>query len=159
MIAATAGLWPPQYDPDYRPHSDEKYWDRARETMPADERDAVVLAKVQAAMRWAWERAPFYEQRWRAAGLEPGDIRSLADFERVPTIQKSELRADQAEHPPFGSYLCVEPHEIVRIHGTSGTSGRPTAFAWAAQDLAAIREAQWRTTSVPFPGLVGRLGA
>jgi phenylacetate-CoA ligase len=141
MIAAATGLWPPQYDPDYRPHPDERYWDPARETMSADARDAVVLAKIQAAMRWAWERAPFYKKRWGAAGLEPGDIRSLAEFERVPTIQKADLRADQAEHPPFGSYLCVEPHEIVRIHGTSGTSGRPTAFAWAAQDLAAIREA------------------
>jgi len=142
--AAGREPWPPHYDPDYRPHADDKYWDRARETMPAEERDAVILAKIQAVMSWAWERAPFYRKRWQAAGLEPGDVRSLADFERVPTIQKADLRADQADHPPFGSYLCVKPEEIVRIHGTSGTSGRPTAFAWSAQDYAAIREAHAR---------------
>jgi phenylacetate-CoA ligase len=141
VIATAAGLWPPQYDPEYRPHPSEPYWDRARETLSAVERDAVVLAKIQALMRYAWERAPFYRKRWEAAGLEPGDVRSLADFEGVPTIAKADLRADQAEHPPFGSYLCIEPEAIVRVHGTSGTSGRPTAFAWGAQDLAAIREA------------------
>jgi len=141
VIVTESGLWPPRYDPAYRPPAGEKYWDRPRETMPAQERDAVVLGKIQALMRYAWERAPFYRARWERAGLEPGDIRSLADFERVPTIQKDDLRADQAEYPPFGSYLCEKREEIVWIYGTSGTSGRPTAFAWSAQDLAAIREA------------------
>jgi phenylacetate-CoA ligase len=95
-------------------------------------------------MAWAWERAPFYRERWSAAGLEPGDVRSLADFARVPTISKADLRRDQAEHPPFGSYLCVEPEQVARIHGTSGTSGRPTAFAWTAGDTERIAEAHAR---------------
>ncbi|MBC5809519.1 MAG: phenylacetate--CoA ligase family protein [Candidatus Eremiobacteraeota bacterium] len=141
MISHAADLWPPVYDPSYRPPDDEPYWNRSRETMPAQERDAVVIAKIQALMRYAWDRAPFYRKRWQAAGLEPGDIRTLEDFARVPTIAKADLRADQLEHPPYGSYLCIEPKDIVRIHGTSGTSGRPTAFAWGAQDYAAIREA------------------
>ncbi len=140
-MATETHVWPPRYDSSFRPAPDERYWDRARETMSPYERDALILAKIQAVMRYAWERAPFYRKRWRAAGLEPGDIRSLDDFERVPTISKADLRADQAEHPPYGSYLCVKPEKIVRIHGTSGTSGRPTAFAWSAQDLEAIREA------------------
>lgn len=141
MIASERAAWPPVYDPSYRPANDEPYWDRARETMSGDERAAVILRKIQAVMRWAWERAPFYRTRWQAAGLEPGDIKSLEDFARVPTISKADLRRDQAEHPPFGSYLCVEPHEIARIHGTSGTSGRPTAFAWSGDDFARIAEA------------------
>ncbi len=91
-------------------------------------------------MTWAYERSPFYRKRWSAAGLEPGDIRSLADFERVPTISKADLRADQAENPPFGSYLCVDVADVKRIHGTSGTSGRPTAFAWTRRDMDAIAE-------------------
>lgn len=141
---AVAGAWPPRYDRGYRPAAGEPYWDRARETMSSDERDALVLAKIQATMAWAWERAPFYRERWRAAGLEPGDVRSLADFARVPTISKADLRRDQAEHPPFGSYLCVEPEQVARIHGTSGTSGRPTAFAWTAGDTERIAEAHAR---------------
>ncbi|MHB8146791.1 MAG: phenylacetate--CoA ligase family protein, partial [Vulcanimicrobiaceae bacterium] len=139
-----AASWPPVYDRLYRPAPDERYWDRTRETMSPEERDARVLAKIRGVMAWAYERAPFYRTRWKAAGLEPGDVRSLEDFERVPTISKADIRADQAEHPPFGSYVCVEPHEIVRVHGTSGTSGRPTAFAWSADDYATIGEAHAR---------------
>ena len=145
MIAGpSATLWPPAYDPAYRPAPENPYWDRRRETLSADERGALVLGKLQAIMGWAYERAPFYRKRWRAAGLEPGDIRTFEDFERVPTIDKADLRADQSENPPFGSYLCIEPSEVVRIHGTSGTSGRPTAFAWGARDLELIAEAHAR---------------
>lgn len=115
-----------------------QYWDKSLETMHPEQRDALVLGKIAKTMQWAWERAPFYRKRWRDAGLEPGDVKSLADFERVPTITKRDLREDQAENPPFGSYLCVEPAEVKRIHGTSGTSGRPTAFAWTRRDMDAI---------------------
>jgi phenylacetate-CoA ligase len=144
IASAGAALWPPAFDPAYHPAPEAAYWDRARETMPAAERDELILRKIQSVMAWAWEKAPFYRSRWQAAGLEPGDVRSLADFARVPTIEKADLRADQAAHPPFGSYLCVEPREIVRIHGTSGTSGRPTAFGWTHDDYARIAEAHAR---------------
>ena len=144
MIAPEAALWPPAPQPAYRPPGDAVYWDRTRETMSADERAALILGRIQSLMRWAWEKAPFYRTRWQAAGLEPGDITSLEAFARVPTIEKADLRADQAAHPPFGSYLCIEPHEIVRVHGTSGTSGRPTAFAWSRDDFDRIAEAHAR---------------
>ncbi|MBV9438683.1 MAG: phenylacetate--CoA ligase family protein, partial [Candidatus Eremiobacteraeota bacterium] len=144
MIAPGTAAWPTVYPTSYRPHADEPYWDRRRETMSEDERAALILEKIRRVMQWAWERAPFYRDRWRAAGLELGDIRSLADFARVPTIAKADLRRDQAEHPPFGSYLCVEPEGIRRIHGTSGTSGRPTAFAWSRDDYDRIAEAHAR---------------
>lgn len=141
MLTSARAMWPPVYDRAYVPRDDAPYWDRVRETMSADERNSVILAKIQALMAWAWERAPFYRTRWQAAGLEPGDVKSLDDFSRVPTIAKADLRADQAAHPPFGSYLCVEPHEVARLHGTSGTSGRPTAFAWSRDDYDRIAEA------------------
>lgn len=119
---------------------DSKFWDVRLETLAPQERDAFILAKIQKTMQWAYERSPFYRKRWSSAGLEPGDIRSLADFERVPTISKADLRADQADNPPFGSYLCVDVADVKRIHGTSGTSGRPTAFAWTRRDMDAIAE-------------------
>jgi phenylacetate-CoA ligase len=144
VISPAATLWPPAYDRDYRPADGSPYWDRARETMSVDERDALILAKIQGVMAWAWERSPFYRSRWQAAGLEPGDVRSLDDFARVPTIEKADLRADQAAHAPFGSYLCIDPSEISRIHGTSGTSGRPTAFGWSRDDFERIAEAHAR---------------
>src|SRR5579872_4309949 len=122
------------------PARDARYWDEPLETMPSEEREKLILAKLQRTLAWAYQRAPFYRKRWSAVGLEPGDVKSLADFDRVPTITKADLRADQAENPPFGSYLCVDPSEVKRIHGTSGTSGRPTAFAWTRRDMDAIAE-------------------
>lgn len=142
--AVAAAGWPPVYDPAFHPPEGERYWNRSLETISADERSTVILARIQAVMAWAYARAPFYRRHWSAAGLEPGDIRSLADFARVPTITKADLRADQLEHQPFGSYLCVAREEVVRVHGTSGTSGRPTAFAWTAADMMRIREAHAR---------------
>jgi phenylacetate-CoA ligase len=144
LASVAAEPWPPSYDPAYRPDRTEPYWNRRLETMSADERAVLMLARLRVVMRWAYERAPFYRRRWAAAGLEPGDIRSLADFARVPTITKSDLRIDQAEHPPFGSYLCVERDAVAHVHGTSGTSGRPTAFAWTRDDMARIAEAHAR---------------
>jgi phenylacetate-CoA ligase len=144
MTSAVTVQWPPVYDRTYRPNDADPYWDRARETRSTDERNAEILATIQATMRYAWERAPFYRRIWSRAGLEPGDVRSLDDFAKVPTITKADIRADQIEHPPYGSYLCVEPHEIAHVHGTSGTSGRPTAFAWTAGDMARIGEAHAR---------------
>lgn len=117
-----------------------KYWDERLETLSSEERDALVLEKIQKTMAWAYERSPFYRKHWSTAGIEPGDIRTLIDFARVPTITKADLRADQAENPPFGSYLCVDVADVKRIHGTSGTSGRPTAFAWTRRDMDAIAE-------------------
>ena len=127
-----------------RPRHDSPYWNAQLETASPEQRNELVLAKIQATMQWAYERSPFYKKRWQNAGLEPGDIKTLADFERVPLVSKSDLRADQAAHPPFGSYLCIDRSDVKRIHGTSGTSGRPTAFAWGAYDLEMIAYDQAR---------------
>ena len=136
--------WPPSYDESYRPQPGSRYWFRARECQDPEAREREVLTKIQAVMRWAWERAPFYRKKWQAAGLEPGDIKSLADFRKVPILTKDELRKDQAEHPPFGSYLCIEPAEVFHVHGTSGTTGKPTAFAIGRGDWRRIANAHAR---------------
>ena len=136
--------WPPRYDPAYRPAGRDPYWFRVRETMDPEVRDASILERIQQLMRYAWERAPFYRRKWSAAGLEPGDIRSLEDFQRVPVVTKAELREAQAREEPFGDYLCVDPSEVFHVHGTSGTTGRPTAFGISRTDWAAIANAQAR---------------
>ena len=120
---AAALQWPPEYDRNYRPAATEKYWDRARETMSADERIALALAAAQRRVAWAYERAPFYRTRWDAVGFKPGDLRTMDDFAKLPTIKKADLRADQAENPPFGSYVCVDRSEIAHIHGTREPAG------------------------------------
>src|SRR5260370_4717853 len=69
---------------------------------------------------------------------------SLAALARFPVVHKAGLRAAQTAAPPFGDYLCIEPAEVARIHGTSGTTGRPTVFGVGADDWTRIGEAHAR---------------
>lgn len=136
--------WPPLYDDQYLPQEKQKYWFQDLETMDPREREKLIVQKIRAQMAWAYERSPFYRKKWDKAGIRPEKIRTLEDFQEVPFLTKEEIRKDQAENPPFGSYLCVDPSEVIRIHGTSGTTGRPTAFAIGRQDWHRIANAHAR---------------
>lgn len=136
--------WPPRYDESYAPPARQPYWFPVRETMPAAEREAAILERLRVVMDYAYEHAPFYRRKWDDAGIDPAAIRSLEDFERVPVVTKHELREAQEAHEPFGDYLCVPAGEVKRVHGTSGTTGRPTAFGISAGDWRAIANAHAR---------------
>jgi len=135
--------WPPEFDDSYIPPSGERYWSPV-ETMPPEERAGVILAKLKRQVEYAYERAPFYREKWDAAGFHPTALRTMDDLRRIPFITKEEIRRDQELHPPFGRFLCVEPHEVFRIHGTSGTTGKPTAFGICKSDWRRIAEAHAR---------------
>ncbi len=136
--------FPPRYDNDYLPDRSAKYWFPVRETMHPAEREKAVLERIRAVMRYAYERAPFYRMKWDEAGVHPDHIRSLEEFERVPVVTKAELRQAQLRAHPFGDYLCVPESEVHHIHGTSGTTGRPTVFALGRHDWDAIANAHAR---------------
>ncbi|MDO8212016.1 phenylacetate--CoA ligase family protein [Conexibacter sp. CPCC 206217] len=136
--------WPPRYDDGYVPPVDQEHWFPVRETMDPQERNVAILQRLREVMAYAYEHAPFYRRKWDAAGVEVGDVRTFADFERVPVVTKEELRAAQAEHPPFGDYLCIPETNVVRVHGTSGTTGRPTAFGIGREDWRSIANAHAR---------------
>jgi phenylacetate-CoA ligase len=136
--------WPPRYDESYRPAPDSPYWFPVRETMAAAEREGRILERIREVMRYAWERAPFYRSKWSEAGVHPDQVRSLEDFERVPVVTKAELREAQEREPPFGDYLCVDPGDVRHVHGTSGTTGRPTAFGISGGDWRTIANAHAR---------------
>jgi len=113
--------------------------------MPASERENAILDRLRVVCRYAYDQSPFYRRRWAEAGFHPDHLRSLETFEdRVPVITKKELRESQAQAPPFGDYLCIPDNEVFHIHGTSGTTGRPTAFAIGRNDWAAIGNAHAR---------------
>jgi phenylacetate-CoA ligase len=137
-------VWPPRYDPCYRPDSAAEHWLPEVECAEPAARDELILAKLREQVRYCWERSPFYRRRWEAAGVSPDSLTTLADLARFPVIQKTELREAQARHPPFGDYLCIAPVEIARIHGTSGTTGRPTAFGIGGPDWERVGEAHAR---------------
>jgi phenylacetate-coenzyme A ligase PaaK-like adenylate-forming protein len=137
--------YPPAYDEGYFPPRDSRYWFPEREIMPADERERAILERLQTVCAYAYERAPFYRRKWDEAGFHPSQLKSLEDFEgKVPVIQKKDLREAQSRVPPFGDYLCIGEEEVFHIHGTSGTTGRPTAFAIGRNDWRAIANAHAR---------------
>ena len=136
--------WPPVYDENYRPPDGAPYWFAALETEPVERRQQRILAKLKAQVAWAYERSPFYRQKWDAAGVGPRTLERLEDLDRFPVVTKAELRADQAADPPFGSYLSIGRSEIARVHGTSGTTGKPTAFAIGRGDWRRIANAHAR---------------
>ena len=136
--------FPPAYDRDYMPSSGSQYWFPVRETMDAGERGRQILLRLQQVMDYAYEHSEFYRRKWEDAGIHPEHIRSLEDFERVPVVTKQELRAAQERVQPFGDYLCIPDSEVHHIHGTSGTTGRPTAFAIGRDDWQTIAENQAR---------------
>lgn len=77
------------------------------------------------------ETSPFYQRKvghWRKP-LDPADLTSL------PFTTREELQADQAAHPPFGSYLACNPARIARVHRTSGSRGRPLIIALSSSDV------------------------
>ena len=161
-------VWPPAYDETYRPPLDSLAWDPTVEFMDRDLRAGLILRKLQSQVEWAYARSDFYRQKWDRAGFNPAKLQTLADIRRIPLLRKDEIRTEQTEFPPFGRYLCVPPEEVARVHGTSGTTGRPTAFAISAADWRRIANAHarimWaagiRPTDTVFLGsFFGRTGA
>jgi phenylacetate-CoA ligase len=117
------------------------YWDREKETMPRAARERKILADLQRQLQYVYDRVPFYRKLYDAAGFHPDQVQSLDDFSRrVPIVTKKALLADQLEHPPFGSYLGVEPSDIARIHGSSGTTGKPTLYGVSHKDWTYIAD-------------------
>lgn len=137
-------VWPPIYDSSFRPNPEDEYWFPELECARPETRDEVIFMKLTHQVRYAWERSAFYRRKWEEAGVSPTTLKSLDDLVRFPVVQKAELRAVQAACPPFGDNLCIEPNEIARVHGTSGTTGRPTVFGVGTQDWERIGEAHAR---------------
>ena len=82
----------------------------------------------------AARHSPFYRRRLRAARVDPARFRTLDDLARLPFTTKDELKEDQAAHPPWGTVLAVPFADVVRVHLTSATTGRPLAFLDTAAD-------------------------
>jgi phenylacetate-CoA ligase len=137
--------FPPRFDAEYLPAAGSRYWFPVRETMPAGDREKAILARLKEVARYAFETSPFYRRKWADAGFHPDHLRSLEDFEsKVPVITKQDLREAQTRVPPFGDYLCIPERDVHHIHGTSGTTGRPTAFAIGRADWDAVANAHAR---------------
>ena len=92
------------------------------------------LARMRAQVAHAWRASPFYRRKLDAARVKPAMLRTLEDIARLPFTTKDELKQNQAERPPWGDVLAVPFADVLRIHMTSATTGRPLAFLDTAQD-------------------------
>ncbi|MBC7155802.1 MAG: phenylacetate--CoA ligase, partial [Rhodobacteraceae bacterium] len=100
------------------------------ETASRDEIAALQLGRLQWSLRHCYENAPFYRKRFDDAGVHPDDLKSLADLAKFPFTTKADLR----DNYPFG--MCAVPREkLVRVHGSSGTTGKPIVVGYTAQDI------------------------
>ncbi|MEW8087922.1 MAG: AMP-binding protein [Candidatus Thiodiazotropha endolucinida] len=121
----------------------ETFWDRQRETLPADQRQALIFDRIKYQLNYVYERIPFYRQLYDAHGVHPEAIKDLNDFTtKVPIVTKAMLQQSQRDHPPFGNYLGVDFSQVKRIQATSGTTGQPTLFAISGEDWEHVSEAQ-----------------
>jgi phenylacetate-CoA ligase len=102
-----------------------QYFNQAVETMPREQLQALQLEKLGALLSQISERNRFYTRKWRDAGVEPADVRSLSDFRKLPFTYKSELVHAQEEAPPFGTNATFHESAYTRVHQTSGTTGAP----------------------------------
>ncbi|WP_332450732.1 phenylacetate--CoA ligase family protein [Methanoculleus sp.] len=105
------------------------FWNRAMETIRPDELADLQLKRLKWSLNQA-QKVGLYQRKFKEAGVSPDDIRTLDDLEKLPFTYKKELQAGY----PFGLF-AVPMKEIVRIHTTSGTTGKPTVVGYTRQDL------------------------
>ena len=91
---------------------------------------AVQLERLRWSLEHAYENVPHYRRKFNAAGVKPSDCRSLEDLARFPFTTKADLR----ETYPFGMF-AVPMDKVVRIHASSGTTGKPTVVGYTAKDI------------------------
>jgi phenylacetate-CoA ligase len=84
--------------------------------------------RLRGQVQHAYRSSPFYRRKFEAAGVKPGDLRTLDDLRKVPFTTKVELTQSQLDHPLWGDFLAVPFEECLRVHMTSATTGRPLAF-------------------------------
>lgn len=107
-----------------------RIWNPAAECMDRASRESLQLERLCAQLQRVWDRVPYYAAKMKQAGLTPGAIRSLDDVRRLPFTVKEDLRQGY----PFGAF-AAPMKEIVRIHASTGTTGKPTVVGYTRRDM------------------------
>ena len=105
-------------------------WNEARECMSRDEMNNLQSARLRKAVNRVYHNVEPYRKKMQEAGLEPGDINGIEDIEKLPFTTKDDLR----DNYPFGLF-AVPLSEIVRIHASSGTTGKATVVGYTRKDI------------------------
>jgi phenylacetate-CoA ligase len=95
-----------------------------------DELQALQLQRLQWTLKHAYDNVPHYRQAFDAKGVQPADCKTLADLSQFPLTSKADLRANY----PFGMF-AVPRQQVVRVHASSGTTGKPTVVGYTQRDI------------------------
>jgi phenylacetate-CoA ligase len=117
-----------------------RYFDERIETMPPAWTRRLEEERLAEQVSRCYDRSPFYRRKLEEAGVRPEHVERLEDLAALPFTTKEELRASQAETPPYGDYVCVDGIEIVRMHLSSGTTGKPLVMPYTERDVATSAE-------------------
>ncbi len=105
-------------------------WNPEAETMPRKELEKLQLQRLQQTVELVYNKVPFYKRCLDERGVKPSQIKSLEDINKLPFTAKQDLR----DNYPFG-LLTVPMEKIIRLHASSGTTGKPTVGPYTAKDL------------------------
>jgi phenylacetate-CoA ligase len=100
------------------------------ESASRDELQALQLQRLKASLTLAYDKVAHYRKAFEAKGVHPGDLKTLADLSKFPFTAKADLRANY----PFGMF-AVPREKVVRIHASSGTTGKPTVVGYTQNDI------------------------
>ena len=117
-------------------------WNPEYETMARADLAELQLRRLQSTVAWVYDRVPYYRTELESRGVRPRDIKSLDDVKRLPFTDKSALR----DTYPFGLF-AVPIDQVVRIHSSSGTTGKPIVVGYTKGDIATWTELTARVAS------------
>lgn len=100
------------------------------ETASRDELQALQTQRLKWTLKHAYENVPMYRRKFDAAGVHPDDFRELNDLKKFPCTTKQDLR----DNYPFDTF-AVPMEQVVRIHASSGTTGKPTVVGYTQNDI------------------------
>ncbi len=108
----------------------DNYWNQKYEVMERAELEELQLERLQKTVERCYHDVPHYRKKFQELGIDPSDIQSLDDLTKLPFTVKTDLR----DNYPYGMF-AVPMSEIVRIHSSSGTTGKPTVVGYNRHDL------------------------
>lgn len=106
------------------------FWNKDIETMPRNDLEKMQLSLLKKQVRTMYDSSKFIHDRMRSVGVSPDDIKDLESFRKIPFMKKTDLRDN------YPDKLFVKPYdELVRLHVSSGTTGKPTVVGYTEKDL------------------------
>jgi phenylacetate-CoA ligase len=118
----------------------KEFWDKNLETKPLNELKKLQLKKLKKLIKYVYKNNRFYHNKLKESKIKPDDIKTLNVLEKIPFLTKNDLR----QYYPFG-LVCTEMDEIIEVHASSGTTGKPVVGPYTRNDVEVWAEVMARS--------------